>query len=164
MDNFSAFLSKGAELYLSAPQFFNWVIPAFFAFVAGAIWLAYWLGGKFADAEVKGLKAHIGALDQRFSLAKEQTMVSTQEAVTTKTQLEVLKKQIEESAPREVLQNSRSVLEGNLNRVVSANNAASHSLGMVSVGFDERGQLKWRPILPGEAHLLEPLGPTKRIP
>jgi hypothetical protein len=155
MNAFTNFLTKGAEFYLSAPIFFNWAAPLLLAGIGGIIWFAYWLGGKFADSEINGLKAQIAALDQRFNLAKDQTAISTKEATESKAQLERLKQQIENHAPLESLQNSTSLLEGNLIRMISANTAASESLGHVSTGFDEKGRLIWRPIRPDEEHLLE---------
>src|SRR5258708_7304086 len=161
MNAFPNFLTKGAEFYLSAPTFFNWAVPILLAGIGGIIWLAYWLGGKFADSEINGLKAQIAALDQRFSLAKDRTAISTNEATESRAQLERLKQQIENHAPLESLQNSTSLLEGNLIRMISANNAASESLGHISTGFDERGRLTWRPIRPDEKHVLEPVPPLR---
>jgi hypothetical protein len=69
MDAFTNFLTKGVEFYLAAPAFFNWSVPAVFVGIGGITWLAYWLGGKFADSEVRGLRAQVAALDQRFNLA-----------------------------------------------------------------------------------------------
>ena len=154
MSDFQNFLTKAVDFYLTAPQFFNWAAPIIVGAIAGTIWLAYWLGGKFADAEINGLKAQVAALDQRFSLAKEQTVVSMKEATDSKGQLEKLRQEINNRAPIETLQNSSKVLDANLNRVLSANTAASEILGYISTGFDDRGQLKWRPIRPDEERLL----------
>jgi hypothetical protein len=78
-----------------------------------------------------------------------------------------LKAQIANQAPRETLQNSADVFEGNLNRLLTANNSTATVLGFVSTGFNERGGLKWRPIGEDEKHLLEPISiqetQTKRL-
>jgi hypothetical protein len=154
MSDFQYFLTKAENLYQAAPQFFNWAGPIIAGAIAGTVWLVYWLGGKFADAEINGLKAQFAALDQRFSLAKEQTVVSTKEATDSKVQLDKLQHEINNRAPTETLQNSSKVLGANLNRVLSANTAASETLGYISTGFDGRGQLRWRPMRPDEEHLL----------
>jgi hypothetical protein len=148
MSDFPNFLTKAAELYLAAPLFFNWAAPIVVAIVGGLIWLAYWLGGKFADSEINGLKAQIAALDQRFNFAKDQVASSTKEATDVRSQLDKLKGQIAVHAPVEQLQNSTALLEGNLNRLLTANTAASETLTHRSTGFDEAGQLIWKPILP----------------
>ncbi|SDK27662.1 MULTISPECIES: hypothetical protein [Bradyrhizobium] len=149
MDALKDFLTKAADLYLAAPAFFNWAAPIFIAAIGGLIGLAYWLGGKFADSEINGLKAQMAALDQRFSLAKEQTAVSAKEASDLKSQLEKLQHQITNRESTEVLTESSRVLTTNLNRMISANNAAQGYL--VSTGFDKNGELSWRPMTKEEA-------------
>jgi hypothetical protein len=67
MNAFTNFMTKAAELYLSAPLFFNWAVSIIVVSIGGLIGLAYWLGSKFAKAESDGLKAQIAALDQRFN-------------------------------------------------------------------------------------------------
>lgn len=155
MNAVTNFLTTGALFYLSAPTFFNWAVPLLLAGIGAIIWVAYWLGGKFRDSEINGLKAQLAAIDQRFNLAKDQTAISTDEATASKARLELLKRQIENRAPMESLQNSTALLERNLIRMIGANNAASESLGHISTGFDEKGQLTWRPIQPDEKHLLQ---------
>lgn len=151
MDGFTTFLTKGAEFYLSAPTFFNWAGPASAVGIGGVIWLAYWLGGKFADSEINGLRAQALALTQRVNFAKDQAEISTEEAAGLKARLDTLNKQIVRRATPMELQNSTSLIESNLVRLIGANTAASESLGHVSTGFDAQGRLTWRPIRPDEA-------------
>lgn len=143
MDSFTNFLMKGADFYLSAPIFFNSAAPIAVAAFGGLIYLAYWLGCKFSQAENDGLKAQIAALDQRLNLAKEESAVAVKEADGLKVQVEKLEGQISSKAPTAEIQASAVLLRGNVNRLVSANNAVAD---LVSVGFDEKGQLKWREI------------------
>lgn len=142
------FMTKAAEFYLSAPAFFNWAAPLLVVGIGGLVGLAYWLGGKLAEAENNGLKAQIAALDQRFNFAKEQAALSTKEAVDLKAQLEKLKSQIAGRASLLELQNSTAVLDGNLNRLMIANTAVADALDYHyrSFGFDGNGQLIWRKI------------------
>jgi hypothetical protein len=149
MSDFRNFLTKAAELYLAAPLFFNWAAPIIVAIIGGLIGLAYWLGGKFADAEVNGLKAQIGALDQRFSLAQEQTAVAAKEATDLKASVEKLQMQIKERESTEVLVLSSKLLDENVNRVLSANTAAQGYL--ISTGFNGAGGFNWRPMTEEEA-------------
>jgi len=93
-------MTKVAELYLTAPSFFNWIGPALVVAVGGIIWLAYWLGSKFAKAESDGLKAQIAALDQRFNFAKEQTLVAGREIEGLKVELTKLKERPQPFGPR----------------------------------------------------------------
>lgn len=154
MHAFTTVVTRGAEFYLSAPTFFNWAGPLLFVGISGVIWFAYWLGGKFADSEINGLKAQALVLDQRFSFAREQADLSTREATGLKAQLDSLKGQIEGHAPVPELQNSTSLIEVNLIRLIDANTAVSKSLGHVSTGFDSQGRLTWRPIRSDEAEEL----------
>src|SRR5882762_6068153 len=124
MNDFASFLSKGAEFYLSAPAFFNWGAPLVVGIVGGLIWLAYWLGGKFAESENTGLKAQIAAIEQRFNLAKEQTVIFTKEIADLGAQLDNLKAKIANHAPLKELQDSTALLEGNIGRLQNANTAA----------------------------------------
>ncbi|QND70808.1 hypothetical protein [Tardiphaga robiniae] len=144
MNGFTNFLTKAAEFYLSAPTFFNWAGPVLVAIAGGIIWLAYFLGGKFAESEINGLKAQIAALDQRFSLAKEQTAEAAKEAADLKSSVEKLQVQIKNREPEEVLTRSSKLLDANVNRVLSANTAAQGYL--ISTGFNEKGVLRWRPM------------------
>lgn len=159
MSDFMNFMTKGAEFYLAAPNFFKWVLPVVVAAIGGAIWLAYFLGGKFAAAEINGLKAQSGAQDQRFSLAKEQLALSVKEASELKIELEKLTIQINNHASTDVLKQSSQSLGANLNRVISANNAAQDYL--VSVGFDENGGFTWRRMTPEELMAERQNKPTK---
>jgi hypothetical protein len=146
MNAFLNFMTKAAELYLAAPMFFNWIVPTVVVAVGGLIWLAYWLGSKFAKAESDGLKAQIAALDQRFNFAKEQTSVAGREIEGLRAELQKLKEQIAHNATALELQNSTAILDGKLNRALSANTASSDALSFRSVGFDKTGQLVWEPI------------------
>jgi hypothetical protein len=106
-------------------------------------------------------------LEQRVSFGKDRADAATKEASDAKADFEKLKAQIANQAPRETLQNSADVFEGNLNRLLTANNSTATVLGFVSTGFNERGGLKWRPIGEDEKHLLEPISiqeiQTKRL-
>lgn len=157
MDAFSDFLIKAAQLYLSAPSFFNWAAPILVAAFAAIVWFAWWLGGKLSDGEIAELKGKVEVLEQRVAFAKERSDAATKEATDIKSDFEKLKQQIANQAPREILQNSASVLEINFDRLLSANNSTSSVLGYVSTGFDGKGQLKWRPVGEDEKHLLDPL-------
>ena len=153
MNAFLNFMTKVAELYLTAPSFFNWIGPALVVAVGGIIWLAYWLGSKFAKAESDGLKAQIAALDQRFNFAKEQTLVAGREIEGLKVELTKLKEQLAHNPSVLELQNSTAVLDGKLNRALSANTASSDALSFRSVGFNSAGQLVWEPVTtPSEGH------------
>jgi hypothetical protein len=151
MGDLQNFLTKAAELYLAAPLFFNWAAPIVVAFISGLVWLAYWLGGKFADSEINGLTAQALVLNQHVSFAKDQAEISAKEATGLK---ETLNEQITRRATPIELQNSTSLIEGNLARLIGANTAASESLGHVSTGIDAQGRLTWRPIRPDEANEL----------
>jgi len=157
MDAFKDFLSKAADLYLAAPAFFNWAAPLIFAGICAVIWFAWWLGGKLSEGEIAELKGKVEVLDQRLNFAKDRADAATKEATDIKAEFEKLKKEIANQAPREILQNSAAVLEINLDRLVSANNSTSKTLGYISTGFDGRGQLKWRPVGEDEKHLLDPI-------
>jgi hypothetical protein len=153
----SILVQKGTDLYLVAPLFFNWAASIVLATISGLIWLAYWLGR--GNSAINGVWAHIFAVDQRFNLAKEQAALSTKEATNSKIQLEKLRQEIDNRAPTETLQRSTAVLDGNLNRLLTANTSVSKSLGQVSIGFDKNGQLIWRPIEPGTfSSLMIPAG------
>jgi hypothetical protein len=154
MDDFQNFVTKAAELYSAAPLFFNWAAPIVVAFISGLVWLAYWLGGKFADSEINGLTAQALVLNQHVSFAKDQAEISAKEAAGLKARLETLNEQITRRATPVELQDSTSLIEGNLARLIGANTAASESLGHVSTGIDAQGRLTWRPIRPDEAEEL----------
>jgi hypothetical protein len=160
MDALKDFLTKAAELYMAAPAFFNWAAPIIVALIGGLIGVAYWLGGKFSESEVNGLKAQVALIDQRFNFAKEQLDLATTEASSLKTLIERLNRQVKGRAPALEVQNSTSLIEGNIGRLMGATGAASDWLGHVSTGFDDKGQLSWRPMRRDEAHLLGPTGPT----
>jgi hypothetical protein len=135
MNGFTNFLNKAAELYLAAPLFFNWFAAFLVTLVGGLLWLSYWLGGKFSQAEISGLKAQIAALEQRFNLAKEQAAISVQEGEALKKKVDVLHYQIEHKAPILELRNSTAVVDSNMNRMLAANTAVTETLGMVSIGI-----------------------------
>ncbi|MET4295934.1 hypothetical protein ABIB06_006860 [Bradyrhizobium sp. LB8.2] len=155
MNSFQTFLIKAADLYLSAPVFFNWVAGIVATGTIAVVWFAYWLGGKLSEGVVAELKGKVEVLEQRFGFAKDRADAAAKEAADTKTDFEKLKQEIANQAPRETLQNSAAVLEINFDRLLSANNSTSSVLGYVSTGFD-KGQLKWRPIGEDEKHLLAP--------
>ncbi|MBH5397380.1 hypothetical protein HZZ13_06190 [Bradyrhizobium sp. CNPSo 4010] len=157
MDAFKDFLTKAGELYLAAPAFFNWAAPILVAAFAGIVWFAWWLGGKLSEGEIAELKGKVEVLDQRLNFAKDRADAATKEVAEAKAGFEKLKKEIAGVAPREKLQDSADVFEGNLNRLFSANNSTASALGFVSTGFDERGGLKWRKIEKHERHLIDPI-------
>jgi hypothetical protein len=165
------FLKASIDLYYSAPAFFNYSVPILVGGYIGFLWAGYGFGKWVQQSEIAGLKAvndagkaqndalksqnDIGkeralVMEERLKLAKEQQDISTKEASALKAQLEKLKAQIQSNAPQLELQNSTSVIEGNLNRLIGANTAASEALGYISIGFDGEGRLKWRPIRPDE--------------
>jgi hypothetical protein len=147
MNAFLEFMKKAAELYLAAPVFFNWIGPLVVVAIGGLIWMAYWLGSKFAKAESDGLKAQIAALDQRFNFAKEQTLAAGKEIEDLKIELQKLKDQLAHNATPLELQNSTAMLDLKLNRALSANTASSDALSFRSIEFGKA----WTPItLPSE--------------
>jgi hypothetical protein len=123
----------------------------------GWIWLAFWLGGKLSESEIAELKGKVDVLGQRVSFGKERADAATKEAADAKADFEKLRGQIANQAPRETLQDSADLFEGNLNRLLTANNSTATVLGFVSTGFNKRGGLNWRPIGEDEKHLLEPI-------
>lgn len=162
MNSFQNFLIRAADFYLAAPTFFNWIGGLIVVVICATVWFAYWLGSKLSESSIAELKGKVEVLEQRFIFAKDRADAATKEATDTKADFEKLKQQIASHAPREILQNSASVLEINLDRLVSANNSTSDVLGYVSTGFDKHGQLKWRPIGETEKHLLDPLTAPQR--
>ncbi|MBR1204477.1 MULTISPECIES: hypothetical protein [unclassified Bradyrhizobium] len=179
------FLKASVDLYYSAPGFFNYSIPILIGGYLGFLWAGYGFGKWVQQSEIAGLKATNDAgkaqndalkaqndvgkeraivMEERLKLAKEQQDISTKEAAALKNELGKLKGQIESRAPQLELQNSTSVIEGNLNRLIGASTAASHYLGHVSTGFDENGRLTWRPIRPDEEEKLLGLKPKTGAP
>ena len=154
------FLKASVDLYNLAPGFFNYSVPLLVGGYGAFLWSGYGFGKWVQQSEIAGLKAANDAgvaqnealkaqndigkeravvMEERLKLAKEQQDISTKEAAALKEELEKLKRQIESRAPQFELQNSTSVIEGNLNRLIGANTAASNYLGPVSTGFDEKG-------------------------
>src|SRR5450432_1431461 len=74
MNAFQNFLEKAAELYLTAPIFFNWLFPSVFFLLCVIFYFAFWLGVKLEDAEKKGLKAQNEAVLAQLKLAEYQAM------------------------------------------------------------------------------------------
>ena len=111
MDGFQSFMTKAAELYLAAPQFFNWLAPVLLALFGGSVWLAYWLGSKFSKAENDGLKAQLAVLAERLNLVKDQAAISSKEAADTKAQFDIVRRQVANQAPFKDLQSSTAALE-----------------------------------------------------
>jgi hypothetical protein len=172
------FVTAILDLYRLVPSFILWVIPTLVAGYVAFLWSGYALGKWVHQAEIAGLRSANDAakaqnealkaqndvgkeralvMEQRLMLAREQQDISTKEATALKEQLEKLNAQIRSQASGFELQASANVIEGNLNRLMGANTAASEILGHISTGFDEKGQLKWRPIRGDEKYLLDPL-------
>lgn len=168
MNAFNNFMTKAAELYLSAPTFFNWAAPLLLACIGGLIWLAYWLGGKLSEARIEQLKGKVEVLEQRFEFARDKADAASKEAADTKAKFEAFTQKIDSQAPREVILNAREAVGENIDRLLTANSSTTTALeGVISAGFDEHGKLKWRPMTQAEriradmaGQLLRP-GPSK---
>lgn len=140
MNGIADFATKAVDFYLSAPTFFNWAAPLLLGAIGFLIWFAYFLGGKLSESENRGVKAENSAIEQRLKLAQEQAAISAKETEQLKTQVEALQKNIEDNASQFELQKSAAALDHNLNRIVSANEAAKFILKAEPGQFKVQGR------------------------
>jgi hypothetical protein len=161
MGAFKDFITKAAELYLTAPVFFNWAAPLLLACIGGFIWFAFWLGSKLSESQIEQLKGKAEVLEQRVVFAKDRADAAVKEANDTKAQLKTFMQKldsvqkVDNQASREAVQNAKEALDHNIDRLLSANTSTATLLGRISTGFDEHGNLNWRPLTSDEAYLDE---------
>jgi hypothetical protein len=129
MDAFKDFMTKAAELYLTAPAFFNWAAPLLVACIGGLIWFAFWLGRKLSEGQIEQLKGKVEVLEQHVVFAKDRADDAIREATDTKANFETFTQKIDSQAPREILQNAREGLDQNFDRLLSANTSTATVLG-----------------------------------
>lgn len=134
MNAFTNFLTKGAEFYLSASNFFNWGGPILFGLTCVIVYGAYWLGARLEGSSKETLKDRIGTIEERLKFAKDQSDDATRKAQDLKSELADLKKNIDDGVPILTLQNSTAHLDIKASNLLQANTALSSTLTPASIG------------------------------
>jgi hypothetical protein len=121
------FWKRQWDTFLAAP------VPTLFFFAFGLM-IAWWFRGRTDDGEIRGLKAQIGAMEERLRLATDRA----QQLTDVKRQLEddfrELRAQIDAGAPTQLLETTASSAQTNLQLLGKREHELSAALGVSEVG------------------------------